>query len=346
MSLTANVKAFLDWEEVEDVFLHECLTLKPVDGTAVAQLPFKRCKLFADGTGLRERGQLNKVAVVRGSIVNADGVAPEPKAPVIMKLATTERALGRLVDEAKFYRNKLSGLSGGTGGVPRSYGVYQVVNYTPHDSDDLCFGCMILEDCGVPVRSLLDSGSADEVLFCTRLVALVYELHKRGVVHNQIEDRHVLQKDGWPYVVDFSKATSDHDCPHKSGNLDDQNYGAAMHPPEEEFGCKEIYEVCQETGMWLPMDLRCDGHFWTASVFVDNPWALADRLLDGGSLHDEMAPQYTARQALTLAHEAICDYYKKCLPARGVEYEDDLSMNLEKYCREYENEVARRSLLE
>ncbi|VDC01416.1 unnamed protein product [Peniophora sp. CBMAI 1063] len=252
-----------------------------------------------------------------------------------------------MVDEARLYRDKLSDLSNGTGCVPRSYGVYQVVNYRPHDSDDLSFGCMIIEDCGVPARSLLDSGYADEVLFCTRLVVLVYELHKRGVAHRQIEDRHVLQKDGWPYIVDFSKATFDHDCPRKSDNLDDRDYDGGTHPLAEESGCRDIYEVYQETGMWLPMNLRCDGYFWTASVFVDNPWALTDKLLDGGSLHDEMAPQYAARQALTLAHEAICDYCRKYLPARGVEYEDDIPINikLEKYCREYENEVAWRSPL-
>lgn len=112
------------------------------------------------------------------------------------------------------------------------------------------------------------------------------------------------------------------------------------------------------------MDLRCDGFYWTASVFMESPWALADKLLDGGSLHDETAPQYTPRAALTMVHEAICDYYKKYLPARGVKYKcallgpslltptdacvsiDDLRANLEKYCQKYEEEVARRSPVE
>ena len=89
-------------------------------------------------------------------------------------------------------------------------------------------------------------------LYSIRLIALVYEVHARGVIHNHIEDRHVLQKKGWPYLIDFSEATLDHDCPRKSDNLNNQDYGEVMHPLKEEFGCKEIYEVCQETGRWSP----------------------------------------------------------------------------------------------
>ncbi|VDC02453.1 unnamed protein product [Peniophora sp. CBMAI 1063] len=343
--VAADVKAFVEWEDEIDVFLHEGLTLRAVDATAVAQLPFEHCKLLADGAALRERGRLNEVAVVRGVIVDADSSASEPKVPVVVKLATTKRALSNLVNEAKVYSEKLPDLSSGTGCVPQSYGIYEVINRTTRDPDELCFGCMILEDCGEPVISLRNSGAEDEVLFRTRLVALVYELHKRGITHNQIENRHVLQKNGWPYLIDFSKATFDHDCPRKSDNLNDQDYGATVHPSAKEFGCKEIYEVCHRTKMWLPVEFMCEGYPWTARVFLDNPWALADKFVDSGSF-DELAPQYTPREALTLVHEAICDYHKKYLPERGVEYEDDLRRNLDKYCQEYENEVARRSIQE
>ncbi|VDC00842.1 unnamed protein product [Peniophora sp. CBMAI 1063] len=338
MSLIADVKHYDDFEDDSDVYIHDGLALQPVAGTAVAPLPSKKCKLEAEEFLTGGRGRENGIVVVRGALRSVE--SPE-KGPlnVVVKVALTTAALGRVIEEAKVYHDKLRDLSSGGDCIPRSYGVYHVASPV-NAPEELCVGFLMLEDCGDPVGSFVHSDNAEDVSFRIRLLTLVHEIHARGLMHRQLSPYHVLHRDGTPYLVDFARAM-DHQCPRNADRPTDAEYGKLVQPAREQFGCNEIYNLMEKTQAWLPAMFICKGRPWSARYFLENPEALANKMLDIESTLPALAPRQSPREALTAVHRAICGYYKQHLPARGAAYEDDLDLNLERYCQAYEDEVAR-----
>ncbi|KZV64912.1 hypothetical protein PENSPDRAFT_738036 [Peniophora sp. CONT] len=329
MSLVADVSSYDTFEEELDVILHSGMTLQAVKGTSVRPLPFAHCKLDAT-VELTARGKPNGVAVYRG-ITRDEHNSNSAPIKVAVKVAERLSSLGELTREAKFYVDRLRGLVDYC--VPVCYGVYQVQD---PEGGQYGFGCLILEDCGDRVYSFVHySDEDDKTLFRTRLVNVVFELHKSNVRHGDLQSKHILDKDGWPYLVDFSRAT-DHACPRASDPTSEIEFGKTLQPSLETFGCQEFYETCVDAKAWLPYTFKCDGTAFPAYSHLRAPRTVADFLMKMDTTGT------TPREAIELAHRAICDYYKKHLPEKGEAYEDDLDKNLVFYCDQYEEDYARR----
>ncbi|KAG6816879.1 hypothetical protein H0H93_007671, partial [Arthromyces matolae] len=121
----------------------------------------------------------------------------------------------RFKDESRFYLDHVVSSPFHGCGLPRFYGSYETTFYTkpkPSDSKLKC-GCIIVQDCGVPDTSLIDS---DEE-FRSKAIELLIKLHKYGIRHGSITwtGTNISDLGGAPFFNDLSLARI-HNCQDKA----------------------------------------------------------------------------------------------------------------------------------
>ncbi|VDC02452.1 unnamed protein product [Peniophora sp. CBMAI 1063] len=267
----------------------------------------------------------NDIWVYRGTLLRTSETIQ-----VVVKVALTPEALEELVNEGRFYCQRLDVAPGVP--VPVCYGAHRVLDTELVQEKMYAWGCLVLEDCGEALGSF--DGEVDEG-FRSSLVNAVLALHAAQIIHGQLDPRHVLLRDGRPYIVDFSRASAVHACAGSkslSGLGDDcrLEFGREIDPGKDGFGCDELYEVLKAMRVLRPATLRmCGTDHWDARLIQD-PQALADEAL---AWQDGL----TATEAFEVAHEAILRYYREWMPGsdevarqedasyvRGARYRDDM----------------------
>jgi hypothetical protein len=104
---------------------------------------FEAYKAAGPSFSLKNTSWLRGQSIMRGTLSSPRGTFD-----VVAKLGTTTNAIDALKKELGFY-HKLRHLQGD--GVPKCFG------YFFSTSEDQDFGCLILEYCGKPIRSIYDS---------------------------------------------------------------------------------------------------------------------------------------------------------------------------------------------
>ncbi|KZV64914.1 hypothetical protein PENSPDRAFT_756926 [Peniophora sp. CONT] len=335
-SLTADVRSIDDAGDREDL-LHKKMHLELVANTVALKdvvLPSKPWELIAVGAENRLTTGVpgNHVIVYRGELRAAPSVdAKVHKAhKVVVKLATRARSFEALIREGELYAGPLAEMSNRA--VPSCYGVFRVTNRTVVDDENDCsFGCLILADLGEPVESF---AKADE-MFQIRLVNVLVELHhKMHMTHGQVYPVNVFDKNGWPFLVDFSRAKLNHQCKFLLERDALKEFGLDVKPKFEDLPCKELYKVTEAVNGWRPSSFICYNLAFDVE-FLESP-------LD---IMDKAPPEFTAEDAFEDAHEAIIKYYNKWMPAtgKGKAHADALEENRVSWLKEFKAERARAS---
>ena len=104
---------------------------------------FEAYKAAGPSFSLKDTSWLRGQSIMRGTLSSNRG-----DFDVVAKLATTTNAINALKKELGFYQ-KLRHLQGDC--VPKFFGYF----FSP--SEDQAFGCLIIEYCGKPIRSIYDS---------------------------------------------------------------------------------------------------------------------------------------------------------------------------------------------
>ncbi|KAG6811606.1 hypothetical protein H0H93_014308, partial [Arthromyces matolae] len=169
---------------------------------------------------------------------------PEEKSvPVFIRMAfKTDRIeywcnLERFKDESSFYHDHVVPSPFHGSGLPRFYGCYETTfSRNPKaDSETIECGCIILQNCGEPGRSLL----ADEE-FRSKAVELLIKMHKYGIWHGSITwtGTNISKLGGAPFFNDLSHARI-HDCPDK----EIEATGDILELPVDDLRCAELEEI-------------------------------------------------------------------------------------------------------
>jgi len=81
------------------------------------------------------------------------------------------------------------------------------------------------------------------------IINVIKRVHDAGVVHGGFGVFDVLVANAKPFIVNF-KNSSEKACERK---LDIVN--GAVAPRREQFGCRELYRLCVDLGIWKPRTL-------------------------------------------------------------------------------------------
>ncbi|KAL6298886.1 hypothetical protein BKA93DRAFT_809117 [Sparassis latifolia] len=161
---------------------------------------------------------------------------------VICKVVYSRRSRDALVVEAHIYEilRDLQGRS-----IPRCLGLYK------GKMEDGLAACLLLEDC----RRELERKLYTDWRFRQQLFNTLEEMHCKGIKHgNIVENNIVVNHKGSPIIVDFSTATTKHDCQYKLPLKFD-----IVEPDEVEFGCVELHRAAVFADVWLPQTMRYMG---------------------------------------------------------------------------------------
>ncbi|VDC00843.1 unnamed protein product [Peniophora sp. CBMAI 1063] len=326
VSLIADVRSSDDIGE-EEVLLHRGLQLDLTYATSAVALPFYASELVAHDRitiGMTD----NYVTVYRGELRSTSDSEPEDSVKVVVKLASDSKSYNALIREGKLYAGPLRDMADRV--VPTCYGMFEVLNRDPEDEES-AFGCLILKDYGEHVGLFF---SMDEV-FRIRLFNAVNELHKdKHVVHGQLEPCNVMQKDGWPILIDFSRARQNHVC--KINRESIHEFGKDAAPEYDDFPCKEMYELAKKLRAWRPSAFECYGLYFDLTYL--------DRAED---IAFEAPAHYTPTDALIDAHDAIAQYYAEWMPNSELrrEHQALVKGKLGSLCEAWEKRVAELKII-
>ncbi|ETW75426.1 hypothetical protein HETIRDRAFT_331517 [Heterobasidion irregulare TC 32-1] len=205
---------------------------------------------------------------------------------IVCKLAYGLNNVRKLEHEAGLYRGKLKALQKTV--VPTCHGYF--VGHT----DDGIIGCLVLDYCGGPVDLVF---SALPRSFRLDLVDAICHIHEAGIVHNDFAERNVLDHNGVPIIIGFEDAIEEV-CSCKMEIIEN-----ALSPHPADFDCKELFDVCQDLGVWKP-----------SLVFYGRQYVDVHLLEDVHELV-RVAPRHWSRQrAYSAAFRTIEKHTKKYYP--------------------------------
>ena len=192
---------------------------------------------------------------------------------IVCKLAYGLNNVKKLEREARLYEGKLKALQKTV--VPTCHGYF--VGHT----EEGIIGCLVLDYCGEPVDlvfsalprnfrcvSILEAMSDSQCVYRLDLVDAICHIHEAGIVHNDFAERNVLDHNGVPIIIDFEDAIEEV-CSCKMEIIEN-----ALSPHPADFDCKELFDVCQDLGVWKPCASlhlypvpRSPAHTYPALVF-------------------------------------------------------------------------------
>ncbi|KAH9956003.1 hypothetical protein BC827DRAFT_1271207 [Russula dissimulans] len=179
---------------------------------------------------------LENTSWVRGqSIMRGTLSSPRGTFDVVAKLGTTPDTIDALRKELVFYQ-KLRDLQGDC--IPKCFGYFFSL------SEERAFGCLILEYCGKPIRSIYDNQGDIPFALRVNIIDAMKRIHDAGVVHAGGGAFDVLVANAKPFIVNF-KNSSENVCGRR---LDIVNGESA--PGREQFGCQELYRLCIDLRIW------------------------------------------------------------------------------------------------
>ncbi|KAJ3559733.1 hypothetical protein NM688_g149 [Phlebia brevispora] len=198
----------------------------------------------------------------------------------------TDNRAKYLVREATAYSKNLEELQGIC--VPKFYGLYVGDIYEEPAS------CIILEDCGVPLKEQFTEYSLElRIKFVQALMAI----HKRGVWHRDLWPSNVvvdsLTDPTRVNIIDFDVARTNHQCPFEAMKI-------RLFALPAEIRCLEIYQAILGLKLITAPFVKYFGTTVWMSTFVG-----AEGLVQKG-------PQsigYTHEQLLQIANNVLSDYF-------------------------------------
>ncbi|KAI0800076.1 hypothetical protein C8Q74DRAFT_1190409 [Fomes fomentarius] len=156
-----------------------------------------------------------------------------------LQIAFGTRRVNILREEAVIYNTKLLALQGKY--VPLVHGFH-----VGRSTDGLS-AVLVMDDCG---NRMSESLRCQPLATRVHVVEALLAIHQAGIQHNDLAERNIVlsSRTGQqriPFIVDFGDAT-EHVCPV------DRNQVQLDHPAPNriEFGCDEMWEVCEETDTW------------------------------------------------------------------------------------------------
>ncbi|KAL6298899.1 hypothetical protein BKA93DRAFT_809132 [Sparassis latifolia] len=195
-------------------------------------------------TAVRKEQQVKQVYRATVDVKSGSPEATEQiPSGVICKVVYGRRSRDALAVEAHIYEilRDLQGRS-----IPCCLGLYK------GEMEDGLAACLLLEDCG---RELERKLRYTDWRFRRQLFDTLEEMHRKGIKHGDIvENNIVVNHEGSPIVVDFSTATTKHDCQYKPPLKFD-----IVEPDEVEFGCVELHRAAVFADVWLPQTMRYMG---------------------------------------------------------------------------------------
>jgi len=218
----------------------------------------------------------------------------------VAKLGTTTNAIDALRKELTYYQN-LRHLQGDC--IPKCFGHF----FSP--SEDQTFGCLVLEYCGRPVRSIYDSQGDIPFALRVKIINVIKRIHDAGVVHGGFGVFDVLVASAKPFVVNF-KNSSEKACERR---LDIVN--GAVAPRREQFGCRELYRLCVDLGIWKPRTFPFEGQRFPVEE-VSSPAELEEKILGGSETIEKSRED--------AVHAAILGFYQEKFPGLEGDMATDL----------------------
>ena len=239
---------------------------------------------------------------------------------IVCKLAYGLNNVKKLEREARLYEGKLKALQKTV--VPTCHGYF--VGHT----EEGIIGCLVLDYCGEPVDlvfsalprnfrcvSILEAMSDSQCVYRLDLVDAICHIHEAGIVHNDFAERNVLDHNGVPIIIDFEDAIEEV-CSCKMEIIEN-----ALSPHPADFDCKELFDVCQDLGVWKPCASlhlypvpRSPAHTYPALVFYGRQYVDVHLLEDVHELV-RVAPRHWSRQrAYSTAFRTIENHTKKYYP--------------------------------
>ncbi|KAJ7204680.1 hypothetical protein GGX14DRAFT_368402 [Mycena pura] len=120
--------------------------------------------------------------------------------------------------------------------------------------------CLAIEYCGDPMEQTYTkliihscalsffeiSGPFLIAQFRYELIEYAALLHQHGMTHGDIYPQNILVSDGHPVLIDL-ESSEKHTC-----CLRMKIVPGTMMPWEEEFGCKELFDLISRMGLWKP----------------------------------------------------------------------------------------------
>ena len=81
-----------------------------------------------------------------------------------------------------------------------------------------------------------------------KVLQALENIHAAGVVHRDMEDRHIVHNNGDVRIIDFDLAIVGHICKHRS------IIPYRLAPLEMQFGCHELYELLVGCEIFTPSE--------------------------------------------------------------------------------------------
>ncbi|KAI0315369.1 hypothetical protein OF83DRAFT_361693 [Amylostereum chailletii] len=128
-----------------------------------------------------------------------------------------------------------------------------------------------------------------DIDFKLKLVEAVKEMHRLGIVHHKLSEKPVLNHN---MIIDFTLATKEK-CKRKH-----HIYLGDIEPlDEEEFGCRELFDLCGSLGIWKPRD------FWILDANYPVAW-----ISDVSRIADALPDICTPEEKMRMVCEAVKDH--------------------------------------
>ncbi|KII90557.1 hypothetical protein PLICRDRAFT_39132 [Plicaturopsis crispa FD-325 SS-3] len=187
----------------------------------------------------------------------------------------TDADAASLIREYQWYQNQLRSLQGTV--IPRCYGVFR------GEYHGLWITSLVLQYCGQPRESPFN---LTEKAYNVQTIDNLLEIHDCGVCHRDFSERHILDNDGQPFVVDFRHAEL-HDCGRDLIIVGD------WRPTADDFGCDEVRDAAWNMRLWRELQTRPnDSTAWNEETATVED--LADSFLPGDPV---VARQVMAQRA-------------------------------------------------
>lgn len=210
----------------------------------------------------------------------------QPWCPVVVKLARPHctrntRAAGAL-------RRESFALAGGSHPMmPRLF-----AEHTDHEVPHLVMEYIDGPDLDEELDRTGPMSPANAALMCVQVLAVIVDLHRRGLAHLDLKPENVVLRDGRPVVIDFGSARPIGTSPRAGHPIGTAGYAA---PEQEE--CRPITAAmdCYGVGSILYEALTCE-NAGTNSGFDTLPTPL--RPIVSGLLEPDPRRRMTATQAM------------------------------------------------
>ncbi|KAI9459819.1 hypothetical protein F5148DRAFT_1150806 [Russula earlei] len=237
---------------------------------------------------------LSNTSWLRGqSILRGTLSSPRVTVDVVAKLGTTTSTINVLRKELAFYQ-KLHRLQGVC--IPKCFGYFFTV------SDEQTFGCLILEYCGKPIRSIYDSQGDVPLVLRVNIINAIKRIHDAGVVLGGFGVLDVLVANTTPFIVNFKNA-SERVCERRLDIVK-----GAIAPTREQFGCPELYRHCVDLWIWKPRTFTFEGQRFHVED-VSSPAQLTEKISN-----DAKPIEKSRADAMHATVKHLLDFYREEFP--------------------------------